>query len=90
METSIKDNLKPLSKVLMNNKNNDEIDSNFNNCEEVTLRKKLWRDLNGEEAIGQEKGWVQLSPYGLNGRTETEASYMILKKSIYRAAWQKC
>lgn len=40
MESSIKNNLKPLSKLLIDN-NIDTIDMNCNNCKEETLRKVI-------------------------------------------------
>lgn len=51
-----------------------------------TRRQEQWKAQGGELAEG--KGWLTCGLFGTRGRTETEATYGLKGKSVYRIGWK--
>eukprot|EP01041_Mallomonas_annulata_P000840 gene840-1635_t len=63
--------------------------NNNNNANNMTVTKRmlLWRTHGGQAAFGH--GWLERNPLPLSCRSETEASYMVDGKPVYRIAWRR-
>jgi hypothetical protein len=56
--------------------------------EQRTKRQELWEGLGGERIEFGCEGWLRNSPFPVHCRTETEASYGIIKKPVFRIGWE--
>jgi hypothetical protein len=58
--------------------------------ETKTKRQELWEELGGEQIEIGRGGWLRTSPFPVCCRTETEASYAIMNKPVFRIGWEVC
>lgn len=56
--------------------------------ETKTKRQELWEELGGEKIEIGRDGWLRSSPFPIYCRTETEASYAIMNKPVFRIGWE--
>jgi hypothetical protein len=56
--------------------------------EQKTKRQELWEGLGGEKIEFGCEGWLRDSPLPVHCRTETEASYAIIHKPVFRIGWE--